>query len=268
MTNEVPLRHLELTSFLDPSPSIPKSQPKLPTEPKPLPPFLLLVTFFHQYHPLHHLFFHLNLALQIPHPRPRPSLLHPHHPWSRLSRTPTPSPPHPPQPSHPMITRAKAGIFKPRHLANYSHLQTDSLHIALHATHDPKSYLSAIKQSHWLTAMTKELQALHHNHTWSLVPRPPDRHVVGCKWIFRTKFLSDGSVDRYKARLVAQGYSQYPGIDYSHTFSPVVKATTVRIILSLAVLNKWKLHQLDVNNAFLHGRLDYYVLMGTTPWFS
>lgn len=75
-------------------------------------------------------------------------------------------------------------------------------------------------------------------------------------------------MERYKARLVAQGFSQTPGLDYSHTFSPVVKASTVRVILSLAVINKWNLHQLDVNNAFFHGHLDECIYMEQPPGFA
>ncbi|XP_022024710.1 uncharacterized mitochondrial protein AtMg00810-like [Helianthus annuus] len=94
--------------------------------------------------------------------------------------------------------------------------------------------------------MESEFSALCKNNIWTLVPRPPNVNVVGSKWIFRTKFKADGSIERYKARMVAQGFTQIPRLDYSHTFSPVVKAATVRTVLALAVINGWKLHQLDV----------------------
>jgi hypothetical protein len=115
--------------------------------------------------------------------------------------------------------------------------------------------------------MKDEIDALHHNHTWSLVPRPPNTNVVGSKWIFRTKFKEDGTIDRFKARLVAKGYTQIPGVDFGETFSPVVKAPTIRVILSLAVRFKWPLRQLDVKNAFLHGKLNERVYMEQPPGF-
>ncbi|KAI3780486.1 hypothetical protein L2E82_10467 [Cichorium intybus] len=169
---------------------------------------------------------------------------------------------------HPMTTRAKAGIFKPKHQANLASLKFHPLHIALFSEHAPKGFKSASKNPKWLQAMHEEMTALRQNDTWILVPRPPNTNVVGSKWVFRTKYNSDGTIDRYKARLVAQGFTQLPGVDYSHTFSPVVKASTVRIVLSLAVINQWRLHQLDVKNAFLHGHLTETVYMEQPPGFS
>jgi hypothetical protein len=103
--------------------------------------------------------------------------------------------------------------------------------------------------------MRSEYDALIQNNTWSLVPRPPGANVVSGKWVFRLKYNSDGSLSRYKARWVVRGFSQEHGIDYDETFSPIVKPSTIRIVLSLAVSFHWPIHQLDVKNAFLHGHL-------------
>jgi len=84
---------------------------------------------------------------------------------------------------------------------------------------------------------------------------------MGSKWVFQTKYLPDGSINCLKARLVAEGYTQVPGLDYTDTFSSVIKATTVRVVLSFAVTNKSPLRQLDVKNAFLNGHLTEQVYM-------
>ncbi|RVW56684.1 Retrovirus-related Pol polyprotein from transposon RE1 [Vitis vinifera] len=89
-----------------------------------------------------------------------------------------------------------------------------------------------------------------------LVPPPSSAHIVGCRWIYKLKYRPNGSLDRHKARLVAQGFTQTPGIDYFDTFSPVVKPCTIRLILALAVSFQWSVRQLDVENAFLNGDLE------------
>lgn len=83
----------------------------------------------------------------------------------------------------------------------------------------PTTISEALSQSHWVTAMNKEIQALNLNHTWDLVPRTPTMHVIGSKWVCRTKLKPDGSVDRFKARLVAKGYNQVKGVDFSEKHS-------------------------------------------------
>uniref|UniRef100_A0A2N9JB37 Reverse transcriptase Ty1/copia-type domain-containing protein n=1 Tax=Fagus sylvatica TaxID=28930 RepID=A0A2N9JB37_FAGSY len=109
--------------------------------------------------------------------------------------------------------------------------------------------------------MASEFDALHRQHTWSLVPPCADQNIIGCRWVYKIKRNTDGSISRYKARLVAKGFHQQAGVDFDETFSPVVKPPTVRIILSLAAQNQWTLRQLAVSNAFLHGLLKECVFM-------
>lgn len=109
--------------------------------------------------------------------------------------------------------------------------------------------------------MLEEFQALQSNGTWTLCPRPKHRHIISNKWVYRIKQHPDGSVDRFKARLVARGFEQQCGIDYTETYSPVIKPSTIRVLLSLAVQFDWSIRQLDVSNAFLHGSVVEEVFM-------
>ena len=105
-------------------------------------------------------------------------------------------------------------------------------------------------------AMKVELDAMELNNTWFVVPLPAGKHTIGCRWIYKIKYKSDGSVDRHKARLAAKGYTQQEGIDFLDTFSPVAKMVTIKVLLALgAASQNWSLHRLDVNNAFLNGDL-------------
>jgi hypothetical protein len=109
--------------------------------------------------------------------------------------------------------------------------------------------------------MDAEICALLKNDTWHLVPPRADLNIIDCKWVFKIKRKPDGSVDRYEARLVAKWFKQQYGVDYDATFSPVVKPTTIRLLLSLVVSRGWVIRQIDIENAFLHGFLDKEVYM-------
>nr|GEY58303.1 ribonuclease H-like domain-containing protein [Tanacetum cinerariifolium] len=125
--------------------------------------------------------------------------------------------------------------------------------------HDPASgawnFDTAFNDVNWYSAMRDEYNALIKNGTWTLVPRPPDVNVVQCMWLFRHKYLANGTLSRYKVRLVANGSTQLEGVDVDETFSLVVKLGTIHTVLSLATSRHWPVHQLDVKNAFLHGDL-------------
>ncbi|KAL6205555.1 hypothetical protein ACLB2K_022813 [Fragaria x ananassa] len=116
--------------------------------------------------------------------------------------------------------------------------------------------------------MRAEVDALQSNGTWSLVPLPPHKKPIGCKWVYKIKLKPDGNIERYKAKLVAKGYSQIKGVDYRETFAPIAKLTTVRVLPSLASIQGWHLHQLDMNNAFLNGDLHEEVYMKLPPGFG
>jgi hypothetical protein len=100
--------------------------------------------------------------------------------------------------------------------------------------------------------MDEKMAALGVNATWELVALPKDKKVIGCKWAYKVKHNVDGFVSRYKARLVAKGYAQTYGIDYEETYSPVIKMTTIRVIIVMVAAKRWFLHQMDVKNVFLH----------------
>lgn len=129
---------------------------------------------------------------------------------------------------------------------------------------EPLTYTSAIKSresEQWLAAMNDELRSLEKNNTWSLVDRPTDRNIVGCKWVFKLKTRPNDEQPKYKARLVAKGYSQHAGIDYGETFSPVVRYDSVRTILALAAAENLEMVQFDIKTAFLNGDLEEEIYM-------
>ncbi|CAH9063661.1 unnamed protein product [Cuscuta epithymum] len=256
-----------------PVPTISPANPTAPTSDNPSQPCIMSPVLPTTYAPS----FHNNTTPQTPHNTP--PAYHNNTPPQTPHNTPPASPTSPgsssngslssvdsppsnsssisPSPSpvaniHPMQTRSKDGIFKPKTIFNLSVLAPPD---------DPTCYSQAQKFSVWRDAMADEFNALLANQTWELVPYDCTKNVVGCKWVYKTKYNSDGSVERHKARLVAQGFKQQAGIDFTETFSPVVKPTTVRLVLSIAVSLGWCIRQLDVKNAFLHGHLTEEVYM-------
>ncbi|GJV84864.1 putative RNA-directed DNA polymerase [Tanacetum coccineum] len=157
-------------------------------------------------------------------------------------------------------SKVKYGIEK---YVRYSKLNLENYCFItqLNKNFEPKSYFEASKFSHWIDAMNQEMNALLRNGTWEIVDLPRGRKVIGSKWIYKIKFQSSSEIDRFKARLVAQGFGQKDRIDYEEKFSPVVKMVTVRCLLNVVVSQAWPIFQLDVNNAFLYGDLDEDVYM-------
>ena len=109
--------------------------------------------------------------------------------------------------------------------------------------------------------MEEEIESMKVNQVWSLVDLPLGRKVIGNKWIFKIKYKVDDSIDRYKARLVAKGYIQKEGIDYEETFSPAVRFTSSRLLLTIVINLNLELHQIDVKTTFLNGELDEEIYM-------
>jgi hypothetical protein len=109
--------------------------------------------------------------------------------------------------------------------------------------------------------MCEEIQILHSNNTWSLVPFHLLMNVVGSRWVYMIKCHVDGIIERYKTCLVARGFTQQEGIDFSETFNPIINQVIVILVFSIAVSHGWNIHQLDIHNAFLNGIPDEEVYM-------
>nr|GEX48904.1 retrotransposon protein, putative, Ty1-copia subclass [Tanacetum cinerariifolium] len=175
---------------------------------------------------------------------------------SLVSTTSTPTPPPPP------ITRQRPANLcqNPKQRVPYNPFANHAAVLPITIT-KPTSFTVANNFSEWRQAMKEEHDALMKNGTWSLVPHASNTNVIDDKWVYRLKRDKNGVVTCYKARFIAKGFRQQPGIDFHETFSPVVKSITIRAVLSLAVTNDWPLRQLDIQNTFLHGNLKKQVYM-------
>ena len=149
-----------------------------------------------------------------------------------------------------------------------SHLRDFHCFSALAYLQEPQSFREASSNPLWQQAMKEELDALHKNGTWDLVDLYSGKFAIGCKWIYKIKTRSDGTVDRYKARVVARGFTQEYGIDYEETFAPVARLSSVMTLIAISAARRWPLFQMDVKNAFLNGELSEEVYMKLPPGYS
>lgn len=135
--------------------------------------------------------------------------------------------------------------------------------IALTINIEPKHFREAMKYKVWRDSMKTEIDALERNHTWDLQALPAGKKALGTKWLYTIKLRADGTIERHKSRLVVLGNNQEEGLDYTETFSPVAKMTTVCFFLDIAAKKNHEIHQMDVHNAFLHGDLhdEVYIKM-------
>ncbi|GJS59070.1 retrovirus-related pol polyprotein from transposon TNT 1-94 [Tanacetum coccineum] len=157
-------------------------------------------------------------------------------------------------PVSPLFQQADFQNYPNEYVASLAHVLTTS---------EPTSYSQAANDPKWIEAMEKELPTLETNDTWTLTELPEGHKAISSKWVFKIKYLPNGTMDRYKARLVIRGFDRKEGVDYKHKFSPVAKAATVRVLISIAIATAkgWPLHQLDINNTFLHGFVDEKIYM-------
>jgi transposase InsO family protein len=136
---------------------------------------------------------------------------------------------------------------------------------------DPKTYAEAMKRpdaAMWELACEGEKRQFEAMGVYEVVPRPQGKKVVGSKWVFRQKRGPDGTIQKYKARVVAQGFTQVEGVDYDETFAPVAKLSSLRAILALAAELNWEVHQMDVKSAYLNGVLEEEIFMEPPPGFD
>lgn len=159
-----------------------------------------------------------------------------------------------------MTLRDRSQLRPPTRFDDYVMVSAE----VINGINEPKTYTEAMtspQKDQWVKAMESEVKSLKENKTWMLVDLPKDRKPISCKWVYKIKTNADGSLDKFKARLVARGYTQKKGIDYDETFSPVAKMTTIRSVLSVAANEGLKLTQFDVSTAFLYGSLDEEIYM-------
>ena len=121
--------------------------------------------------------------------------------------------------------------------------------------------MSSPEAPYWKEAINDEVESTLQNHTWELVDLPPGSKPLGYKWIFKKKMKANGSIDKYKVRLVIKGYKQREGLDYFDTYSPVTRISSIRMLIAIAAIHNLEIHQMDVKTTFLNGDLDEEIYM-------
>lgn len=160
--------------------------------------------------------------------------------------------------------------MRPAYLEDYVLLSeiAETDRILLLINEEPWDWNEAKEEKVWRDACAEEIASIKKNKTWSLVDLPDGCKAIGLKWVFKVKHNADGSINKYKTRLVAKGYVQRHGIDFEEVFAPVARIETVRVLIALAASNKWEIHHLDVKTAFLNGELKEEVFVQQPEGFK
>jgi hypothetical protein len=133
---------------------------------------------------------------------------------------------------------------------------------------EPSSFQEAVQDPTWVDAMVEKYESIVKNSAWEIVPRPVNKSVIGSRWIYKVKQAADGSVEKYKARFVARGFSHIKGIYYDETFSLVARYSSIRSIFALSVQMGWRIHQMDVKIVFLNGIIEEEVYIEQSEGFE
>lgn len=174
-------------------------------------------------------------------------------------------------PLTPVLSQRPVRSTRSKLPTRYEDFETDLSLMAHSSLDEPQSYEEAVSgtDSHyWQAAMEYEYNSLLQNNVWRLVDRPVGEPVIKCKWVYKTKCDASGKFDKHKARLVARGFTQVHGVNYTDTFSPVVRHSSMRILFSLANKLNLNIDHIDVTTAFLNGDLHETIYMEQPPGFN
>jgi len=178
-------------------------------------------------------------------------------------------------PDQGILRKSTRGTQVPQSLRDYEVYKDDQIteggdlvHLALYAGVEPIDVEEALQEPQWIQAMKKELSSIKKNNTWDLVNLPKGKRPIVVKWVFKAKKNPTGEVVKHKARLVAKGFLQREGVDYGEIFAPVARIETIRLVVAIASMRRWSMHQLDVKSAFLNGPLEENVFVDQPPGFQ